>query len=127
MNSYKASSALPTELSINRSGIDQVRLTLRVDDNLFWFQGHFPDQPILPGVTQVDWAIRYALRVFDLKGSFSGVDKVKFQRPILPGNTLELLLNWDGAKQKLAFQYILRCEDDQPQIVASSGIIKLCR
>ena len=127
MNSCKVCSMFPAELSISRSGADQVRLTLRCDDDLLWFQGHFPTQPILPGVTQVDWAMRYGLRLFDLKGSFAGVEKAKFQRPILPGNTIELLLTWDEEKQKLVFQYMLCGEGGQPQIVASSGIIKLCR
>ena len=126
MSSYKTCSMFPVELSIIRNDTDQVRLTLRCEKDLFWFQGHFPDHPILPGVTQVNWAIRYALRLFDLKGSFAGIEKIKFQRPILSGKTIELLLTWNGAKQTLAFQYMLCGEIGHPLSVASSGIIKLC-
>ena len=33
---------------------------IAVPDDLFFLQGHFPQQPILPGVVQIHWAIMLA-------------------------------------------------------------------
>lgn len=51
------------------------------------FQGHFPGDPVLPGVVQVDWAIRLAGEALGPLGAFQGLDRVKFLRPLRPGDT----------------------------------------
>ena len=35
----------------------KIQLKLKIDEDLFWFQGHFEQHPILAGVVQVDWVI----------------------------------------------------------------------
>ena len=40
---------------------DSVTLILQIDAGLFWFQGHFPHLPILPGVAQLDWVMHYGV------------------------------------------------------------------
>ncbi len=60
-----------------------------------YFQGHFPDHPIMPGVLQVE-AMAQVASVCVLRlpehankiGYFMSVDKVKWRRPVLPGDTL---------------------------------------
>ncbi|MEZ5724713.1 MAG: 3-hydroxyacyl-ACP dehydratase FabZ [Paracoccaceae bacterium] len=63
------------------------------------FQGHFPNQPVMPGVTIVEAMAQTAAVVvgvsFDLadKGMrtyFMAIDKVKFRRMVVPGDVLEL-------------------------------------
>lgn len=60
-----------------------------------FFQGHFPDHPIMPGVLQVEAMAQVAsicvLRMPEYQGKigyFMSVDKVKWRRPVLPGDTL---------------------------------------
>lgn len=83
----------------------QVSLVLRVQSELDYFEGHFPGQPILPGVVQVDWAVRMAHQYLTVKGSFSALEKVKFQSLVLPEATLTLALTWHDHKQAIAFSY----------------------
>lgn len=66
------------------------------------FQGHFPDRPIMPGVLIVEAMAQVGgvvmIQIPDIEGNlclFAGIDKVRFRRPVVPGDqlvmTVELL------------------------------------
>jgi len=64
-----------------------------------WFLGHFPKNPIMPGVlviealAQIGGILAYASEPFDESTSllyFLGIDKAKFRRPVVPGDRLDL-------------------------------------
>ena len=64
------------------------------------FTGHFPDRPIMPGVLIVEAMAQSAAIMIMNSGSeknneeklvyFMGIDKVKFRKPVIPGDVLEL-------------------------------------
>jgi 3-hydroxymyristoyl/3-hydroxydecanoyl-(acyl carrier protein) dehydratase len=94
---------LPTVLD-RASGAEEA-FTLVMDPDLTAFQGHFPGNPILPGVVQVDWAIRFGALAFGDLGRFRGVDQLKFQDLIQPGEVLELKLGFDPGHGRLRFRF----------------------
>lgn len=57
-----------------------------------FFNGHFPGQPIMPGVLQIEALAQTAGLAFflddDKLGVLMGVDNVKWRKPVLPGDTL---------------------------------------
>lgn len=55
------------------------------------FAGHFPGQPILPGVVLLDGALREARRQWPALSGWS-VPQAKFLQPVRPGDTLRLSL-----------------------------------
>lgn len=68
-----------------------------VTANEEFFQGHFPHQPIMPGMLQVEALAQLAgILLFrnrkhdDLLGLFRTVEKVKFRRTVVPGDQLRL-------------------------------------
>jgi 3-hydroxymyristoyl/3-hydroxydecanoyl-(acyl carrier protein) dehydratase len=69
------------------------------------FEGHFPDQPILPGVAQIDWALRLGEKAFGPLGTFTGLEHLKFQAVITPAELVHLDLAWDAARRELSFAY----------------------
>ncbi|MSP33691.1 MAG: 3-hydroxyacyl-ACP dehydratase FabZ [Rickettsiales bacterium] len=64
------------------------------------FTGHFPDRPIMPGVLIVE-AMAQSAAIMIMNSAteksnedklvyFMGIDKVKFRKPVIPGDVLEL-------------------------------------
>lgn len=78
---------------------------LEASAGLLGFQGHFPGAPILPGVTQLDWAIHFGRLAFGEPGVFLGVDQLKFKEPIRPGEALTLKLEQDPERGSLRFAF----------------------
>ncbi len=63
-----------------------------------FFQGHFPDHPVMPGVLLVE-ALAQVGVVLLLTGDqsrdsklvyFSGIDKCRFRQPVIPGDQLRI-------------------------------------
>ncbi len=63
----------------------------------WYFAGHFPGLPVMPGVLQVE-ALAQTMAVYVAKqpgfgdriGLFAGIDDVRFKRIVAPGDTLRL-------------------------------------
>ena len=63
----------------------------------WFFQGHFPGLPVMPGVLQVE-ALAQTMAVYVAKqpgfgdriGLFAGIDDCRFKRIVQPGDTLRL-------------------------------------
>ncbi|HET7677782.1 MAG TPA: 3-hydroxyacyl-ACP dehydratase FabZ [Candidatus Limnocylindrales bacterium] len=68
-----------------------------VTANEWYFQGHFPGLPVMPGVFQVE-ALAQTMAVYVAKqegfgdriGLFAGIDECRFKRIVVPGDTLTL-------------------------------------
>lgn len=63
-----------------------------------FFQGHFPDRPIMPGVLILEalaQAAGIAVRYYDLEARkrgvvLAGVNRARFRKPVVPGSVLTL-------------------------------------
>lgn len=80
-------------------------LTLGIPPDLAFFSGHFPKTPVLPGVVQVDWALNLGQQLLALPPRFAGMEVLKFQQLVRPGDQLELTLRFDPERSKLHFAY----------------------
>ena len=68
-----------------------------VDESEYYFKGHFPGNPIMPGVLIVESLAQTGavaiLSMEENKGKnalFGGIDKLRFKRQVVPGDTLKL-------------------------------------
>jgi acyl-coenzyme A synthetase/AMP-(fatty) acid ligase len=90
--------------AVEQDGEWQLELVVPLD--LAHFSGHFPKTPVLPGVVQVDWAQQLARQLIkDLPPRFSGMEVLKFQQLVRPGDRLQLSLRFDAARGKLYFAF----------------------
>ena len=71
-----------------------------VNINEWYFQGHFPGKPIMPGVLMVEALAQTGavaiLSVEENKGKnaiFGGIDKLRFKKQVVPGDILKLEVN----------------------------------
>lgn len=77
---------------------DRIVGVKQVTFNEHFFLGHFPDAPVMPGVLQIEALAQVgailALREFEDRDKkipfFSGIEKARFRKPVVPGDTLVL-------------------------------------
>ena len=89
----------------NTKAVGQKAVTM----NEPYFVGHFPGHPVMPGVLQVEAMAQVASillsRVTGLSGKigyFMSADKVKWRKPVLPGDTLIIEVELTKSRGKIA-------------------------
>jgi UDP-3-O-[3-hydroxymyristoyl] N-acetylglucosamine deacetylase/3-hydroxyacyl-[acyl-carrier-protein] dehydratase len=77
--------------------------------NEYYFQGHFPGHPIMPGVLQLEAMAQVGsillLRIPGYAGKigyFMSADEVKFRKPVVPGDTLFIEVEMTQRKRAIA-------------------------
>ncbi|MCA9472023.1 MAG: 3-hydroxyacyl-ACP dehydratase FabZ [Nitrospira sp.] len=97
-----------------------------------YFPGHFPGQPVMPGVLQLEVMAQVGaiLALKDAEGErrrmvyLTGVDKAKFRKPVFPGDQLRVeveLLKHKAAfwkmQGRIVIQAALVCEAEMTAVV----------
>ena len=84
---------------------ERVAATYRVPEDGWWFAGHFPERPVMPGVLIVEaMAQTGAVAVLaeeENRGRiafFAGIDDCRFKRIVSPGDTLRLSCEIDQVR-----------------------------
>lgn len=85
---------------------ESLTLGLRLPRELAYFEGHFADRPILPGVVQIHWAALLFLREFGVNLVLQRMEVIKFKRLLLPDMEVRLRLDYDPGRLRLGFRYL---------------------
>lgn len=93
-----------------------------------FFQGHFPGNPIMPGVLIVEALAQTAcvagLMLEENKGKlgvFTGIESMKFRKQVVPGDTLRLEAEFLVFKMGMGKAKVIATVDGQ---IAAEGEIK---
>lgn len=95
-----------------------------------WFKGHFPSYPVQPGVLMIEMIAQAgAVAVLSLpenKGKiafFSGIDKAKFRKKVLPGDTLTIQIDFIKLKSYTGVGKGYIFVDDQKAVEAEVSFV----
>lgn len=85
-----------------------------------FFQGHFPGQPVMPGVLQMEAMAQVAgillNKLFGGEGKisyFAAIDNARFRRPVVPGDQLRMEIEIIKAKPRLSKVHAKAFVEDQ--------------
>ena len=82
-----------------------VHRVLRIPEDLTWFEGHFPGDPILPGIIQLKWVIESAQCMTGAGTQPGAIHQLKFKLPIRPGTIVDLTLRSVDGGATVKFSY----------------------
>jgi 3-hydroxyacyl-[acyl-carrier-protein] dehydratase len=104
----------------------------------WYFQGHFPGLPVMPGVLQVE-ALAQTMAIYVAKqpgfgdriGLFAGIDECRFKRVVTPGDTLRLEIvmeklggRFGRAKGTATVDGQVACEATLSFIIPNEGVLR---
>ncbi|MCM0650324.1 3-hydroxyacyl-ACP dehydratase FabZ [Clostridium swellfunianum] len=98
--------------------------------NEYFFQGHFPGEPVMPGVliiealAQVGAVAMLSLDEFKGKiGYFTGIDRAKFRKKVVPGDVLRLEVEMTKRKGPIGIGKAIAYVDDKKAAEAELSFI----
>jgi len=104
----------------------------------WFFQGHFPGLPVMPGVLQVE-ALAQTMAVYVAKqpgfgdriGLFAGIDDCRFKRVVSPGDMLRLEVTMEKLGSRFGRAHAVAsvdgetaCEATISFVIPSAGVLR---
>jgi len=93
------------DLNVRTQTDTEADIAFTLPPELIFFQGHFDDQAILPGVAQAHLAMLIAQKLWGIWPPDANLERLKFRRILIPGNAVILKLK-RNAEGRVTFAYI---------------------
>jgi 3-hydroxymyristoyl/3-hydroxydecanoyl-(acyl carrier protein) dehydratase len=97
-----------------------------VPEDAVWFLGHFPGQPILPGIAVVHAVYEIILTDAQDHGEnvrVSSLKRIRFTGPVRPGDTLLISMTGDDAGHETHYVFKATAGDS----TVSSGLVAVVK
>ncbi len=101
---------------INKEIVERVR----IEADSPWFAGHFPGNPILPGIAQLHMIARLIMRSQDGAFALARLSRVKFKNIVRPGEYLDIRVT-AGNKDNL---YSFTITRDEKEVCSGMLLLK---
>jgi 3-hydroxymyristoyl/3-hydroxydecanoyl-(acyl carrier protein) dehydratase len=101
---------------------NNIEVLAHVPEDSPWFSGHFPGEPILPGVAIVHIAEQAIIKDAEGRGKEIHLDalkRVRFTQPVRPGEGLSININRDEAGEKALYAFKVSSKEN----IVCSGLI----
>jgi 3-hydroxymyristoyl/3-hydroxydecanoyl-(acyl carrier protein) dehydratase len=73
------------------STADTIHAHVEIDSASQWFNGHFPNEPILPGFAILAMVFDAISLASKENVTLKGLKKIRFKQPIKPGDQIEII------------------------------------
>ena len=85
----------------NRSDAEKLSAEVHVPTDSAWFDGHFPGNPVLPGIAQLGMVLDLIGTALEKPVCVKEVSRVRFKQMILPGDRVVVTAQPKPAKEGL--------------------------
>ena len=93
------------EWSVDNQGADgECKAHIRVPADSPWFDGHFPEAPVLPGIAQLGMVHDLLCRMLNQRLPVTQVSRVRFKQMIRPDQALILTVKAGNANGSHSFR-----------------------
>ena len=116
--------SLPSD--IRRVAPNVLEAQVFVPEDSVWFSGHFPGEPILPGIAVVHAVYETILQDANDQGKsvrISSLKRIRFTSPVRPGDTLFISMTGEDAGTEM--HYIFKAAVKENTV--SSGLVAVAR
>ncbi len=110
----------PTQLSCTTG---HITASARVSADSAWYDGHFPGNPILPGIAVlalVEEAILAAELAEKRRVEMTGVGRVRFRLPVKPDDRMTLKISRERKQDRLTYEFSVCLSEES----ACTGFLK---
>ncbi|HKK90890.1 MAG TPA: hypothetical protein VJ936_05795 [Desulfobacteraceae bacterium] len=97
-------------ISVSSQTEETIHAVFCFDKDLAMFKGHFPNDPILPGILQFEMVKLALEKALDTFFSIGSINKSKFSGPIHPGETVEITIHVNQEQERLKARAVLKTE-----------------
>jgi len=107
---------------VNAISSNEIEALAYVPTDSSWFLGHFPNEPILPGIALIYMTQQAIIQDAATKGEeiiLEALKRVRFTQPVRPGESLKVSITSEEAGEKILFTYKVAHEEN----IVCSGLI----
>ncbi len=101
---------------------NEIRAVVEIPAASPWFDGHFPGEPVLPGLAQIGMVFDVIKKASEGELRVLSVSRVRFKRIVRPEDRLEVIAT-PLKKEADAYTFQIQIQGDQ----VSSGVVRLKR
>jgi len=106
--------------NLRQTASNEISANVEIDMDSPWFSGHFPGDPILPGIAQLGIVFEAIEQSTHQKLIVSGVSRVRFKRIIRSGDRLKIVITpVEKAPGSYSFRFMAEGE------LAAKGMMKV--
>jgi len=112
-----------TGVKLTENTGNSVSVEFSIPETSPYFDGHFPESPILPALAQVEICVRFAAQYLGTGIDVSEIKRIKFSSRVHPGRTH--ILRLEKSENNLSFKILSEGRGEAGEIVCSSGTLVL--
>jgi 3-hydroxyacyl-[acyl-carrier-protein] dehydratase len=107
---------------VNAINANEIEALAYVPTDSSWFLGHFPNEPILPGIALIHMAEQAIIQDAAAKGeeiTLESLKRVRFTQPVRPGESLKVNVTREEAGEAILFSFKVAHDEN----IVCSGLI----